>query len=259
MSVRSVKRSATSRISIAIACFGSVAALAQDRTSSSVPISLTFEKEILPIFQARCAKCHSGASPQAGLDIRTRTGLLDGGTTGPAVVSGSAEKSLLYQRVRSGEMPLGGPPLSGAEVELIRNWIDREASGPDSREPVVSAKPAKHWAYIKPMRPDLPKLKNAACCRNPIDSFVRASLDKKGIAPSPEADKETLLRRLSLDLIGLPPTIHEVDAFLADQSPNAYDAVVGPGSTWRGTETAMASRTMPRALRGSFAIGWSTH
>ena len=226
MSVRSAQRSATSQIVVALACFGSVAALAQDRTSSSAPASLTFEKQILPIFEARCAKCHSGASPQAGLDIRTGTGLRNGGTTGPAIVNGSAEKSLLYQRVRSGQMPLGGPPLSGAELELIRNWIDRGASGPDSMEPVVTAKPAKHWAYVKPVRPDLPKVKNAAWCRNPIDSFVLAQLEQKNIAPSPEADKETLIRRLSLDLIGLPPTIQEVDAFLADRSPHAYDAAV---------------------------------
>src|SRR5947208_1210974 len=109
MSIWSAQRSATSRIAVALVCFGSVVALAQDRTSSSAPVSLTFEKQILPIFEARCAKCHSGASPHAGLDVRTRTGLLNGGTTGPAVVGGSAEKSLLYQRLRSGQMPLGGP------------------------------------------------------------------------------------------------------------------------------------------------------
>src|ERR1700682_3109963 len=138
MSVRSAQRGAILRIVVALVCFGPLAALAQDRTSSSAAVSVTFEKQILPIFEARCARCHSGASPQAGLDIRTRTGLLNGGTTGPAVVSGSAEKSLLYQRVRSGQMPFGGPPLSGAELELIRNWIDRGASGPDSMEPVVT-------------------------------------------------------------------------------------------------------------------------
>src|SRR5437879_4369805 len=138
MSVRSAQRSATSRIAVALACFGCVAALAQDRTPSSAAVSLTFEKQILPIFEARCAKCHSGASPQAGLDIRTTTGLLNGGTTGPAIVSGSAEKSLLYQRVRTGQMPLGGPPLSGAELELIRNWIERSA--PASPSPAFAGK-----------------------------------------------------------------------------------------------------------------------
>src|SRR2546426_12767059 len=124
MSVQSAQRRATSRIAVALACFGSIVALAQNRASFSPAVSPTFEKQILPIFEARCAKCHSGASPQAGLDVRTRTGLLNGGTTGPAVVSGSAEKSLLYQRLRSGQMPLGGPPLSGAELELIPNWIE---------------------------------------------------------------------------------------------------------------------------------------
>src|SRR6266700_2706863 len=135
MSVRSAQR-AMSRIVVALVCFGYLAALAQDRTSSSSAVSLTFEKQILPIFEARCAKCHSGASPKAGLDIRTRAGLLNGGTTGPAVVSGSAEKSLLYQRVGSGQMPLGGPPLSGAELELIHNWIELDA--PDRPSPTFA-------------------------------------------------------------------------------------------------------------------------
>src|SRR5215471_62766 len=322
MSVWSVQRSATSRIAVTLVCFGPAVALAQDRTSPSAAAPVTFEEQIRPIFEARCANCHSGASPQAGLDVRTRTGLLKGGTTGPAVVSGSAEKSLLYQRVQSGQMPLGGPTLSGAELELIRNWIERDAptrpspafagkirpifaercyqchgtdtqqnglrldslaatlkgsasgrivipgdseksrlvrrlmglerpqmpygspplganeialirdwidqgaSGPDSMEPIVAAKPVKHWAYVKPVRPELPQVKNAAWCRNPADYFVLAQLEPKGISPSPEADKETLIRRLSLDLIGLPPTIQEVDAFLADRSPTAYEAVV---------------------------------
>src|ERR1700730_4261194 len=133
MSVRSAQRVAMPRIVVALICFGPLAALAQDRTSSSAAISVIFEKQILPIFEARCAKCHSGASPQAGLDIRTPTGLLSGGNTGPAIVSGSAEKSLLYQRVRTGQMPLGGPPLSGAELKLIRNWI--ELGAPASPSP----------------------------------------------------------------------------------------------------------------------------
>src|SRR5260370_16388142 len=169
MSVRSAQWSVTSRIAVGLACFGSVVALAQDRTSSSPAVSLTFEKQILPILEARCARCHSGASPQAGLDIRTRTRLLSGGTTGPAIVSGSAERSLLYQRVRSGQMPLGGPPLAVAELELIRNWIERGApgspSGPDSIEPIVATKPAKHWPEFNPIRPKLPNPKNPPSTR----------------------------------------------------------------------------------------------
>lgn len=214
------------RVVIALACIVCLAALAQDRTPSSAGSSLTFEKQILPIFEARCAKCHSGASPQAGLDIRTRTGLLNGGSSGPAVVSGSAEKSLLYQRVRSGQMPLGGPALSSVELDLIRVWIDQGVSGADSIQRIAAAKPVKHWAYVKPVRPQMPKVKNTAWGRNAIDYFIGAQLQSNGLWPSPEADKETLIRRLSLDLIGLPPTIQEVDAFLADRNANAYEAVV---------------------------------
>ena len=226
MNVLSVQRRAPSRIAIALICFGSALALAQERTSLSATAPITFERQILPILEARCAKCHGGTSPQAGLDTQTRSGLLHGGTTGPAIVSGSAEKSLLYQRVRSGQMPFGGPPLSEVELKTIREWIEHGAPGRESAEPIAVATPARHWAYVKPVRPALPMVKHAAWCRNPIDYFVLARLEQKGIAPSPEADKETLIRRLSLDLTGLPPTIAEADAFLADRSPHAYEAVV---------------------------------
>src|SRR2546426_4241406 len=124
------------------------------------------------------------------------------------------------------QMPYGGPPLSSEEIESVRKWINQGAPGPDSAEAVLTGRPLKHWAYLKPVRPDLPTVKNAAWCRNPIDHFVLARLEKEGLTPSREADKETLIRRVTLDLIGLPPTLQEVDAFLADKSPDAYEKVV---------------------------------
>jgi hypothetical protein len=123
-------------------------------------------------------------------------------------------------------MPYGAPPLSADEIALVRAWIDQGAPGPDATEPIAGSKPVKHWAYVKPSRPELPKVTNVAWCRNPVDYFVLAQLEQKSLTPSPAADKEALIRRLSLDLIGLPPTIQEVDTFLGDPSPNAYEALV---------------------------------
>src|SRR5437867_5625782 len=122
-------------------------------------------------------------------------------------------------------MPMGAKPLPDDQIELIRLWIDQGADWPETD----TAKPAqvkKHWAFVPPRRPPLPTVKNSAWPKNPIDRFVLARLEKEGLSPSPEADRTTLLRRLSLDLIGLPPTPEEVDAFLADKSKNAYEKQV---------------------------------
>ena len=123
-------------------------------------------------------------------------------------------------------MPYGGPPLPKEQVEIIRNWIDRGAPGPDTAQPLPPHAPIKHWAHMKPVHYEPPTVKNVTWPHSPIDSFVLARLEKEGLRPSPEADKETLIRRVSLDLIGLPPTPQEVDAFLADKSPDAYEKVV---------------------------------
>ena len=123
-------------------------------------------------------------------------------------------------------MPYGGPALSSAEIGVIRQWIDAGAPGPDSNAPLAASKPVKHWAYVKPVRPAVPVVKDAAWCRNPIDNFVLAKLESEGLKPSAEAGKRTLIRRVYLDLIGLPPTPEEVDAFLTDTSADAYEKVV---------------------------------
>ncbi len=116
-------------------------------------------------------------------------------------------------------MPLGFAPLSESQIALFKSWIDQGASWP------ATAGKA-HWAYIKPVRPAVPKVKNSAWVRNPIDNFILAKLEHEKVKPNPEADRVTLLRRVTLDLTGLPPTPAEVDAFVADRSPNAYEKVV---------------------------------
>jgi len=196
----------------------------------STAASDLFVAQIRPILAARCYSCHGSDVQQNGLRLDSLAAALKGSASGRVILPGDSEKSPLVRRLYGLErpqMPYGGPALSANQISLIRRWIDQGTPGPDSTERVIAAsKPVKHWAYVKPMRPNLPSFTNAAWCRNPIDTFVLARLEKERLSPSPEADRATLIRRLSLDLIGLPPTIPEVDAFLADKSPDAYEKVV---------------------------------
>ena len=191
--------------------------------------SSVFAARVRPLFAARCYQCHGPNLQQNGLRLDSLAAVLKGSESGPVIVPGDSEKSRMVRRLLALErpqMPYGGPPLGPEEIKLIRDWIDSGAPGPDSTEPLAAGKPVKHWAYVKPLRPEQPKVQDPAWCRNPIDNFVLARLEREGLKPSPQADKETLIRRVSLDLIGLPPTPEEVDLFLADTSPDAYEKLV---------------------------------
>ena len=144
------------------------------------------------------------------------------------MVPGNAAESLLYQKLlgqaKGSPMPFSGQ-LTSAQIESVRLWLDQGAAWPEG--PATEIRPAsKHWAYLKPVRPEPPTPSDSGWIRNPIDRFVLPRLEKEGLEPSPEASKETLIRRLSLDLIGLPPSLEEVDAFLKDDGPNAYERLV---------------------------------
>jgi len=212
---------------------GQTALPAHVQTVASHPTATTgsvvFATQIRPILAARCYACHGPAVQQNGLRVDSLEAILAGSANGKVVVLGHSKKSHLVRRLLGLErpqMPYGAPPLSAEQIDLVRKWVDEGARGPDSTEPVAAAGPVKHWAYIKPERPEVPQVKDAAWCRNPIDNFILARLEKEGLSHSPEADRTTLIRRLSLDLVGLPPSIEEVEAFLADKSPNAYEKVV---------------------------------
>jgi hypothetical protein len=184
-----------------------------------------FVKEIQPIFQTRCTRCHGLDLQRNSLRLDSRTAALKGGLSGAVIVPGKSDASLMIQRLLgkiTPRMPFEGPPLPEAEIARIRAWIDAGATGP--AEAVAAEK--RHWAYVKPERAQPPTVRNEAWVRNPIDRFVLARIEKEGLGPSPEADKATLIRRVSLDLVGLPPSPAEVDAFLADASPDAYEKVV---------------------------------
>ena len=193
-----------------------------------VPASaVDFAKDIQPIFETSCYACHGSKLQMGGLRLDSKKSALAGGQSGAVIDPGKSAESALYRRVAGigdkPRMPMGGKPLDPSQLALLRTWIDSGAAWPDNAE---TAEARKHWAFIPPQRPPLPKVARANWPQNPIDRFILARLEKDGLAPSPEADRVTLLRRLSLDLIGLPPTIEEVDAFLEDRSPNAYQKQV---------------------------------
>jgi len=180
-----------------------------------------FARDIQPVLEKNCYSCHGEKLQSAGLRLDLKQAALK------KIVPGKSADSEIYKRVAGlgtmARMPMGGT-LPEAQVIAIRNWIDAGANWPDNA--VSSAPNKKHWAFIPPVRPALPAVKNPKWVRNPIDRFVLAKLDSEGLAPSPETDRATLLRRASLDLIGLPPTPKELDAFLSDKGPNAYEKQV---------------------------------
>jgi hypothetical protein len=185
-----------------------------------------FARDIQPIFASRCERCHGSDLQRSQLRLDSRSAALRGGLSGKVIVPGRSGDSLLVQHLTGAlkpRMPFEGPPLPAAEVARIRAWIDAGAPGPAD---VAETKERKHWAYVKPARPEVPAVTAAAWVKNPIDAFVLARLEKEGLAPSPEASKEALIRRVSLDLVGLPPTLAEIDAFLADDAKDAYEKVV---------------------------------
>jgi mono/diheme cytochrome c family protein len=200
-----------------------VAAALSCRSAAFASQSPDFARDVLPIFEASCTACHGADLQESELRLDSEAALSRVRVSGPIVVAGDSEASPLVRRLTGADeprMPMGGDALSAEEIAAVRSWID-------SLEPRPFEQRARtHWAFNKPVAPDLPPVENAAWPRNGIDAFVLATLENAGRAPSPEADQQTLIRRLSLDLIGLPPTLEQVDAFVADPSPDAYGALV---------------------------------
>ena len=190
---------------------------------------IDFGSEIYPIFAKRCHECHGAAQQMGGFRLDSRTVALEGGVSGPNILPRKSEESPLFQRIAGvgdlNVMPLTGERLSSAEIGLIKGWIDEGARWPDSFG-TETRKVARHWAYVAPERPALPTVEQVDEVRNPIDNFILARLENVGLSFAPEASRETLIRRVSLDLRGLPPSIDEVDAFLSDTRPDAYERLL---------------------------------
>ncbi|MGI8784038.1 MAG: PSD1 and planctomycete cytochrome C domain-containing protein [Acidobacteriota bacterium] len=202
----------------------------QQREARQRPVRrVAFTRDIQPILSQSCLGCHGATQQMGSLRLDSPEAVLAGGVSGPVVVPGKGAGSLLVRRLSGTtdgpQMPMEGPKLTANQIALIQRWIDGGAAGLD-----VSAAPAavksSHWAYQPLQRPALPPVKNETWVRNPIDRFVLARLEKEGVKPSPEASRETLIRRVSLDLVGLPPTLEDVRAFVSDTSPDAYQKVV---------------------------------
>lgn len=191
----------------------------------AAPDAVDFVRDIQPIFKASCLKCHGPEKPKGQFRLDSRPLALKGGVAGKAILPGNAKDSLLVKLLLDKDdenrMPQKAPALPAAKIDLIRAWIDQGAAWPDAA--AGDARVEAHWAYVKPVRRDPPAAKDAPTS---IDAFVRARLEKEGIAPSPEADRATLIKRLSYDLLGLPPSVEEVDAFVQDDAPDAYAKLV---------------------------------
>ena len=190
---------------------------------------IDFVKDIQPIFTERCILCHGATRQEAQFRLDSKDIALKGGELGVAIVPGKSAESLLILAVSGAKpdlvMPKKGERLSVEQIALLRAWIDQGANWPEE----ASAKtrdPRNHWAFIPPVRPPVPTVRQARWPRNPIDNFVLARLEKEKLKPSPGADRRILIRRLSLDLIGLPPGIKEVEDFVADHRPNAYELLI---------------------------------
>ena len=206
--------------------------LALSRSASAVD----FEREVASILIRRCVECHAGVEAAGKFELTTADGIGKGGESGAAVVAGKPDDSFLWQRVRDGEMPPKkqgkSQVLPANEVETLRAWIAAGAAWPAGRklelfEATTDKRAGRDWWSLQPIQhPPVPVVKQTERVANPVDAFVWQRLEARGWSLAPAADKRSLVRRLYFDLIGLPPTFDEVEAFARDESPGAYEAIV---------------------------------
>ncbi|HJT35155.1 MAG TPA: DUF1553 domain-containing protein [Pirellulales bacterium] len=196
-----------------------------DLAAAQPPSSVDVAGGVYAIFQRSCWECHGPRRQEGELRLDVRESALAGGGSGAVIVPGKPDESELLRRITLPEghddiMPARGKPLSRKEIETIRSWIAAGAVWPEELQR------AMHWAYVAPKRPPLPPVVDTAWPHNAIDYFVLARLEEEQLSHSPDTDRATLIRRLSLDLVGLPPSPPEVEAFLADRSDDAYERLV---------------------------------
>lgn len=209
-------------IAVFVLCFGPAAGRADDAAK------VDFSRDIRPIFARNCHQCHGPDKHEGGLRLDMKSRAVQGGDSGPAIVAGRPDESLLLRLVSGSDpdrvMPPKGDRLTAGEIARLRLWIEQGAAWPDDPNEGVAAK-SRHWAF-QPIRvAPIPVVGMPVPTppQNAIDDFIRATLEAKRLNPSGEADRHVLVRRLSLDLLGLPPTPEEVADFLADHSPDAWE------------------------------------
>ena len=187
-----------------------------------------FDRDVKPILAKACYSCHGYSEQKAGLRFDRKADALKGGDTGPPFVPRKPADSLLIKKVTSKDdderMPQGGDPLTKEQIDILKRWIEAGAKWPDDQD---ANRGPLHWSFQPIVRPLVPTIANALVrSGNPIDAFIAAKLAAAGLQPNPETDRRTLIRRLKFDLLGLPPTPEEVDAFAADRSADAYVKLV---------------------------------
>ena len=217
---------------ISLASLIGVAALSVPASAQRAPL---FKDEILPILQKNCTSCHSPEKKMAGLDLSSFTGMMEGSSSGPVIAPGKPDHSLLWKMIESDQMPLGGK-LTAADKQTMRAYIEqgRFPTQSAASEAEILKKEAARitdddrnwWSFKTPVKPAVPAVKDKSQVRTPIDAFVVAELEKKNWKMEPQADKVTLIRRAYFNLVGLPPTPAQVQAFVDDKSPNAYEKVI---------------------------------
>ena len=194
-----------------------------------------FERDVARILVRHCAGCHNGSEAAGGLDLTRRAAALAGGESQqPAIVPNDPQSSHLVERIKAGEMPPPGKGqrVAAAELALLEIWIKAGAAWPADRvlSPLEFTSDVRAgrdwWSLAKPQRPAVPAVRQAERVRTPIDAFVLAGLEQQGLHPSAEADRATFIRRAALDLLGLPPTREEIERFVADPAPDAYEKLV---------------------------------
>lgn len=204
---------------------------------TSVPMVAVTEHEVRGILQARCVLCHGAGRKEGGLDLRTLESRLKGGKSGPALIAGKPDESPMLKRILNGQMPpakqakeLAVELPTDAETEKLRIWIAAGAPGASNAgiapDNLVKESDKKFWSFQAPQRPAVPTVKNTGEVRNAIDAFLLAKLEAKGLKYTREAGKLALMRRVYLDVTGLPPTLAEIAGYEADKTPNAYERLV---------------------------------
>ena len=209
------------------------------REAGELGVELVTDRDVLPIFQARCVACHGKREQRGGLDLRTRETRLAGGDSGPALVPGSPDTSLIIRKIEAGEMP---PPdmqydyavrnPTDAEVAKLRQWV--AAGAPPAPNDKGAAEPTRqiaeedrnHWAFLPPERPAVPEASSPGLVSNPVDAFLLARLEENGLSYTAEAAPLTLLRRAYLDLTGMPPSPQEVQRYLEDDGEDRYRLLI---------------------------------
>jgi len=221
------------RVSILVVVLIAVWSLSAPAQQSSPPRFsrddlVFFEEKIRPLLHSQCLTCHSREKKTSGLSLETREEILTGGNRGQAAEPGKPDHSRLFQALTfTGDLKM--PPtgqLKPEEIAVFKRWVEAGLPWPEDRTRVAQQTPSTHWSFQPPKQSGEPLLKDKSWARNSIDKFILARLEKEGLRPSPEADKVTLIRRLSLDLLGLPPAPADVDAFLCDRRPDAYERLV---------------------------------